>query len=40
MYTSLFFVIIAILVLDFALETILDYLNGKNASVTLPDEGH
>ena len=38
MYTSLFFVIIAILVLDFALETILDYLNGKNASVTLPDE--
>ncbi|MBP5454902.1 MAG: M48 family metallopeptidase [Paludibacteraceae bacterium] len=38
MYTGLFFVIIAILVLDFALETILDYLNGKNASDTLPDE--
>lgn len=38
MYTGLFFVIIAILVLDFALETVLDYLNGKNASDTLPDE--
>lgn len=38
MYTTLFFVIIAILVLDFALESVLDYLNAKNASVTLPEE--
>lgn len=38
MYTVLFFVIIAILVLDFALESILDHLNGKNASATLPAE--
>lgn len=38
MYTTLFIVIIAILVLDFALESVLDYLNAKNASVTLPEE--
>lgn len=38
MYTTLFFVIIAILVLDFALESVLDYLNAKSASDTLPEE--
>ena len=38
MYTILFFIIIAILVLDFALEAYLDHLNGKNVSLQLPDE--
>jgi len=38
MYTTLFFIIIAILVIDFALETYLDHLNGKNVSLQLPDE--
>lgn len=38
MYTILFFIIIAILVLDFALESYLDHLNGKNVSLQLPDE--
>jgi len=38
MYTVLFWIIIAILVLDFTLEKILDYLNRKNVSLQLPDE--
>ncbi len=38
MYTVLFWIIIAILVIDFVLETVLDYLNGKQVSETLPDE--
>ena len=38
MYTVLFWIIIAILFLDFALEQVLDRLNGKNVSVQLPDE--
>ena len=38
MYTILFWIIIAILVLDFTLEKILDYLNRKNVSLQLPDE--
>lgn len=37
-YTILFWIIIAILLLDFAIETILGYLNGKNAGMELPDE--
>ncbi|MCQ2210445.1 MAG: M48 family metallopeptidase [Paludibacteraceae bacterium] len=38
MYTTLFWIIIAILVCDFVLETVLDYLNGKQVSLELPDE--
>ena len=38
MYTILFWIIIAILVFDFTLEKILDYLNRKNVSLQLPDE--
>lgn len=37
-YTILFWIIIAILLLDFAIENTLSYLNGKNAGVELPDE--
>jgi STE24 endopeptidase len=37
-YTALFWVIIAILVLDFSLGKILDYLNRKNVSLVLPEE--
>lgn len=37
-YTFLFWIIIAILLLDFAIENTLSYLNGKNAGVELPDE--
>lgn len=38
MYTTLFWIIIAILVLDFALEWYLDYLNNSQVSEALPDE--
>ena len=38
MYTVLFWIIIAILVFDFILEQYLDYLNGKNVNMELPDE--
>lgn len=38
MYTFLFWIIIAILILEFALEKILDYLNRKNVSLELPNE--
>ncbi len=38
MYTILFWIIIGILVLDFGLEKILDYLNRKNVSLQLPEE--
>lgn len=38
MYTALFWIIIVILVCDFVLETVLDYLNGKQVSDKLPDE--
>lgn len=38
MYTTLFWIIIAILVLDFALEWYLDYLNNSQMSEALPDE--
>jgi STE24 endopeptidase len=37
-YTTLFWIIIAILVLNFTLEKILDYLNRKNVSLQLPEE--
>ena len=36
MYTTLFWIIIAIVVFDFAFEKVLDYLNYKNLSPTLP----
>lgn len=38
MYTTLFWIIIAILVLDFSLEWYLDYLNNSQVSEALPDE--
>jgi STE24 endopeptidase len=38
MYTSLFFLIVAIIVADFALERFLDHLNGKRWSSELPAE--
>jgi STE24 endopeptidase len=38
MYTTLFWIIIAILVLDFALEWYLDYLNNSQVSEALPEE--
>lgn len=38
MYTTLFWVIIAILVLDFALGAYLDYLNNSQVSEALPEE--
>jgi len=38
MYTVLFWIIIAILVLEFILEKVLDRLNQKNFSTQLPDE--
>jgi STE24 endopeptidase len=38
MYTILFWIIIAVLIVDFALEKGLDYLNLKNVSLRLPDE--
>jgi len=37
MYTTLFWIIIAIVVFDFIFEKILDYLNYKNLSPTLPE---
>lgn len=36
MYTTLFFVIVAIIILDFALESYLDHKNEKNANAPLP----
>lgn len=38
MYTTLFWVIIAILIVDFALGAFLDYLNNSQVSEALPDE--
>jgi STE24 endopeptidase len=38
MYEMLFYIILAIIVLDFAFERILDYLNTTRMSDTLPDE--
>ncbi len=38
MYTILFWIIIAIIVADFALEAYLDYVNGSYSKLPLPDE--
>jgi STE24 endopeptidase len=38
MYSTIFFVIIAIVIFDFIFEKILDYLNYKNLSDVLPDD--
>lgn len=38
MHNVVFIIIVAILLLDFALERYLDFLNGKNLSTLLPDE--
>ncbi|HYX05736.1 MAG TPA: M48 family metallopeptidase [Bacteroidales bacterium] len=40
MYNTVFYIILLIIVLDFIVERVLDYLNSKHISTKLPDELH